>query len=120
MVPTMPLHRDGKEFLQLPNSRGVEHLVVGKRALGFTASADRPATSTAAIVNWYGITDAVDILDGVNMQTYAVAWTGSMPNREEIGRRVSPLTYVRAGTADSDDSGQRRHDCALFARQAAG
>ena len=26
----------------------------------------------------------------------AVAWMGSMPNRMEIARRVSPLTYVRA------------------------
>jgi acetyl esterase/lipase len=51
----------------------------------------------AAIVNWYGITDVVDILDGPNMKGYAVAWMGSMPNRNDIGRRVSPLTYVRPG-----------------------
>ena len=51
----------------------------------------------AAVVNWYGITDVVDLLDGPNRKTYAVAWLGSAPNREEIARRVSPLTYVRAG-----------------------
>ncbi|MBI4476573.1 MAG: alpha/beta hydrolase, partial [Acidobacteria bacterium] len=49
----------------------------------------------AAVVNWYGITDVVDLLDGANMKTYAVAWLGSLPNREEIARRVSPLSYVR-------------------------
>jgi acetyl esterase/lipase len=51
----------------------------------------------AAIVNWYGITDVNDILDGPNQKTYAVAWMGSMPNRNEIAKRVSPLEYVRTG-----------------------
>lgn len=49
----------------------------------------------AAIVNWYGITDVADLLDGVNLKSYAVNWFGSMPNRMEVARRVSPLTYVR-------------------------
>jgi len=51
----------------------------------------------AAIINWYGITDVVELLDGPNMRSYAVAWLGSMSNREEIAKRVSPLTYVRPG-----------------------
>lgn len=62
--------------------------------------ANGPNTSlpkVAAIVNWYGITDVADLLDGPNRKTYAVAWLGSEPNREEIARRVSPLTYVRPG-----------------------
>ena len=51
----------------------------------------------AAIINWYGITDVVDLLDGPNRKNYAVAWLSSMPGKEEIARRVSPLTYVRSG-----------------------
>jgi acetyl esterase/lipase len=51
----------------------------------------------AAIINWYGITDVADMLQGPNMRDYAVSWFGSLPNREEIAREVSPLTYVRAG-----------------------
>ena len=51
----------------------------------------------AAVVDWYGITDVVDLLDGQNRKTYAVQWLGSMPNRVEISKRVSPLTYVRPG-----------------------
>lgn len=51
----------------------------------------------AAVVNWYGITDVVDLLDGPNRKAYAVTWLGSAPNREEIAKRVSPLTYVRPG-----------------------
>ena len=51
----------------------------------------------AAIVNHYGITDVNDLLDGANRKGYAVLWIGDRPNREEIARSVSPLTYVRKG-----------------------
>jgi len=55
-----------------------------------------PLPKVAAIVNFYGITDVGDLLDGPNLKTYAVTWMSSMTNRMEIARRVSPLTYVRA------------------------
>ena len=45
--------------------------------------------AVAAIVNWYGITDVVDLLDGANEKAYAVRWMGSQPNRREIADRVS-------------------------------
>ena len=51
----------------------------------------------AAIVNFYGITDVADLLDGPHRQRYAVAWLGGMENREAVARRVSPLTYLREG-----------------------
>ena len=51
----------------------------------------------AAVVNWCGITDVADILDGPNQQGYAVRWMGSLPDRYEIAKRVSPLTYTRKG-----------------------
>src|SRR5579884_355381 len=63
-------------------------------------ASNQPETAlpkVAAIVNWYGITDVVDLLDGPDRKAYAVTWLGSAPNREEIARRVSPLTYVRPG-----------------------
>jgi acetyl esterase/lipase len=60
------------------------------------ADEHEPPLKVAAIVNWYGITDVKEILDGADRKTYAVAWVGSQPNRDEVARRVSPLTYVRA------------------------
>jgi acetyl esterase/lipase len=51
----------------------------------------------AAVINWYGITDVNDLLAGPNMKTYAVTWLGSLANRDEVAKRVSPLTYVRPG-----------------------
>jgi acetyl esterase/lipase len=70
----------------LPASAGLERQCPGSEDL-----------RVAAVVNWYGITDVADLLDGTNMKNYAVAWLGSLPNREAIARRVSPLEYVRAG-----------------------
>jgi dipeptidyl aminopeptidase/acylaminoacyl peptidase len=45
----------------------------------------------------FGITDVADLLQGSNLRTYAVSWLGSAPGREELARRISPLTYVRPG-----------------------
>jgi Esterase/lipase len=51
----------------------------------------------AAIINWYGITDVNDLIQGPNLKNYAAMWMGSMPNAAEVARSVSPLTYVRPG-----------------------
>jgi acetyl esterase/lipase len=51
----------------------------------------------AAIVNWYGIADLNDMLSGQNERAYAVEWFGNLPNREELARKLSPITYVRKG-----------------------
>ncbi|HYI06851.1 MAG TPA: prolyl oligopeptidase family serine peptidase, partial [Reyranella sp.] len=51
----------------------------------------------AAAINWFGITDVADVIDGPNRANLAVTWLGSLANRDEIAKRVSPLTYVRAG-----------------------
>ncbi|MBE0591956.1 MAG: alpha/beta hydrolase [Gemmatimonadales bacterium] len=79
------------------------HLSLTTGMLPASAGLDRQCDGTAdmpvaAIVNWYGITDVVDLLDGPNRKSYAVQWLSSMPDRNAIAERVSPLTYVRAGT----------------------
>ncbi|MDZ7317685.1 MAG: alpha/beta hydrolase [candidate division KSB1 bacterium] len=56
-----------------------------------------PEVKVAAIVNWFGITDVADLLDGPNAKHYAIEWFGSLSNREELARQVSPISYVRAG-----------------------
>jgi len=50
----------------------------------------------AGIVNWYGITDVFDVIQGANLKNYAAMWMGSRKDAAEIARQVSPLTYVRA------------------------
>ena len=51
----------------------------------------------AAIVNWYGISDVNDLIQGPNLKNYAMMWVGSQTDAAAIAKRVSPLTYVRPG-----------------------
>jgi acetyl esterase/lipase len=78
------------------------HLALTTGMLPVSAGLDRACAGTgelkiAAVVNWYGISDVVELIDGPNMKTYAVTWFASLPDRELIAKRVSPMTYVRAG-----------------------
>lgn len=56
-----------------------------------------PQAKIAAIVNWYGITDVAELLEGANAKHYAIEWFGSLSNRQELAKQVSPINYVRAG-----------------------
>jgi acetyl esterase/lipase len=56
-----------------------------------------PQVSVAAIINWFGITDVTELLGGPNAKHYAIEWFGSMNNRAELAKQLSPLTYVRPG-----------------------
>ncbi len=92
---------DPAQIVVTGNSAG-GHLALTTGMIPASAGLDRQCPggeelSVAAIINWYGITDVGDLLDGANMKNYAVRWMGSMPDRLEIAERVSPLTYVRAG-----------------------
>lgn len=75
-----------------------------------------PAPPPAAVVNWFGITDVTDLLDGPNRRDFAARWIGSQPNGGDLGRRLSPVSYVRAGLppvitvhGDADDTVPYRH-----------
>jgi acetyl esterase/lipase len=56
-----------------------------------------PELKVAAIVNWFGIDDVADLVDGPNAKNYAREWFGSMPNAEQLAKQLSPVNYVRAG-----------------------
>jgi acetyl esterase/lipase len=76
------------------------HLALTTGMVPESAGLDRQCSGAslpkvAAIVNWFGITDVNDLLDGANRKVYAVEWLGSLDNRDAVARRVSPLTYVR-------------------------
>jgi len=92
---------DTSRIVVTGNSAG-GHLALTTGMIPASAGLDRQCPGpeelkVAAIVNWYGITDVADLLDGPNRKVYAVTWLGSMENRKDIAARVSPLTYVRSG-----------------------
>lgn len=51
----------------------------------------------AAIVDWFGITDVADLLQGPDARTFAQKWIGPARGRQARAKRMSPLTYVRPG-----------------------
>jgi acetyl esterase/lipase len=54
-----------------------------------------PPVKVAAIVNFYGITDVADVMEGPNRRNWAALWMGTLPNRRDVAKLVSPLNYVR-------------------------
>jgi acetyl esterase/lipase len=54
-----------------------------------------PVNHIAVVIDGYGPTDVVDLLNGPHHQDWATQWIPEQPNRVELARRVSPLTYVR-------------------------
>ena len=81
----------------IPASAGFENECAYEDDQGWTGAFTDSRPKVAAVVNWFGITDVWDMIQGPNMHGYAVSWLGSLPNREDLSRRVSPLTYVRSG-----------------------
>lgn len=77
------------------------HLTLASAMIPESAGLDRqcagnvPVPKVAAAINWFGITDVADVIDGPHKANLAVTWLGSLPNKDEIAKRVSPLTYVR-------------------------
>jgi acetyl esterase/lipase len=54
-----------------------------------------PVRKVAAVVNFYGITDVEDQLQGENRRDYAVTWVPEQKGRYDLARKLSPLEYVR-------------------------
>ena len=91
---------DPKRIVLTGDSAG-SHLALMSGMLPPSAGFDRacgvaaPDVRVAAIVSWYGATDVADLLEGENAEQFAVDWLGSQPDRMELAKRLSPLTYVR-------------------------
>jgi len=81
----------------IPSSAGFENECAYEDDQGWTGTFVDSRPKVAAVVNWFGITDVADMIQGPNIHGYAVSWLGNVPNREDLARRVSPLTYVRSG-----------------------
>ena len=78
------------------------HLSLTTAMIPESAGLDRecagaPLPRVAAVINWFGVADVGDVVDGPHRANAAASWMGSLPNRDEVARRVSPLTYVRPG-----------------------
>jgi acetyl esterase/lipase len=77
----------------IPDSVGFSRACAGGGFRGMEITVPK----VAAIINWYGITDVTDMLDGPNARSYAAQWVGPLAARNDLARSVSPMTYVRSG-----------------------
>lgn len=59
---------------------------------------DFPDLKVAAIINYFGPTDLTALLHAQPPKWYVLRWLGDSPNMDELARRLSPVTYVRAGS----------------------
>jgi acetyl esterase/lipase len=55
----------------------------------------------AAIINWYGISDVTDLVQGRNHRNYAVMWMGSQPDPLTIAKR-SVAAYLCSSRTAAD------------------
>ncbi len=58
--------------------------------------AGAPLPKVAAVINWAGVSDVPDVIDGPNRKYPAASWFGSLPNRLDLAARLSPINYLRA------------------------
>jgi acetyl esterase/lipase len=70
-----------------PAAAGLDRLCPGNEEL-----------AVAAVVNFFGIVDVTDILQGEHARDFASGWFAAVkpPEREALARTLSPIEYVRA------------------------
>jgi acetyl esterase/lipase len=62
------------------------------------ASADLgPTIKIAGVIDFFGVADVAGQLSGPNQRPYAEEWIPEQPDRMELARRLSPISYVRKG-----------------------
>lgn len=81
----------------IPSSAGFENGCAHADDPDWTGPWTDVRPKVAAVINWFGITDVLDMTHGQNLRSYALSWLGDTVDREDIAKRVSPITYVRAG-----------------------
>ena len=79
-------------------------------------------TRTAGLplaINWFGVTDVYDVIEGPNRANAAMTWFGSLPNREEIAQAcVTADLCARRPATDPHRPRRRGSRGALSARRA--
>jgi acetyl esterase/lipase len=58
---------------------------------------ENPRLKVAAIINLFGPTDLSALLNAQPPKWYVLRWFGSLPNKAELARQLSPVTYVQKG-----------------------
>jgi len=79
------------------------HLALTTGLIPQSADLDRqcpgaPLPKVSAIISWFGVSDMEKLLHQDNLpagRDDAITWFGSMPNRDLMAKRLSPISYIR-------------------------
>ena len=86
---------DPAQIVAVGNSAG-GHLAL-LAAMAPASAGLGPSSKIAAAIDFYGIADVSDQLEGPNQRENATAWIPEQARRMELARSLSPQTYVRKG-----------------------
>lgn len=94
-------HLDTARFVTSGGSAGA-HLALMAGMLRGSDGLDGPCATgpdphIAAILDRFGITDVQELIAGPKRQHWAAEWIGERADRDSLARRLSPMSYVRAG-----------------------
>jgi acetyl esterase/lipase len=81
----------------IPSSAGFDNRCASEDDSKWSGPWPDITPKVAAVINWVGVTDVNDVLDGPNIRSWAVSWLGDQAGRGELAKRISPINYVRAG-----------------------
>lgn len=56
-----------------------------------------PVIKITAVIDFYGVANVSDQVEGPGRRPYAAAWIPDQANRMELAKQMSPMTYVRKG-----------------------
>ncbi len=63
---------------------------------GFSAGCPEGTTpKVAAVINWFGVTDVQDVIEGTNAQPNAARWFAGVNDARALAQQVSPMRYVK-------------------------
>jgi acetyl esterase/lipase len=79
----------------LPNGSAIDNFCPTPDSIRWTKGGE-PEIKAAAIINWYGITNVADLLEGENAKHYAIEWIGGIKDRNDLAKEVSPVNYFRS------------------------
>jgi acetyl esterase/lipase len=100
------------------------HLSLTSAMIPESAGLDRQCAGTAAVpkpaaaINWFGITDVNDVIDGPNRANAAMTWFGPAESRRDRQARFTVDLRPRRSPADPLHPRRRRSRGAVSARRA--
>jgi acetyl esterase/lipase len=107
---TLATYKIDAEKLVVSGISAGGHLALTTAVLSKDGFRECPASvfKIAAVINWFGPSNVLDLIEGPNPFDQAVEWIGDRGDRREVARAVSPFLFYSYGPSTG------RHDPRRF------